>query len=155
MQSRNPEGYFWHPTSRAYFSIPDLAPILLQNPESRASIKGHPGSRKTNWEPSIRDRDDRSSGCAFVIRKRRDSDTRCASNKPTTRTPHEHEHELKQWSATQQKNWFARLNDSLRLIGSLYGRYQKQICSAQINSLGLGTLGRQEFNVYSLHQCCL
>ena len=30
-------------------SIPNLAPILLYNPESRASNKGNPGSRETYW----------------------------------------------------------------------------------------------------------
>ena len=40
LQSRDPDGYFWHPTSCAYFSIPNLARILLQNPQSQASIKG-------------------------------------------------------------------------------------------------------------------
>ena len=33
-------------------SIPKLVPILLQNPESRTSNKGNPGSRKTYWGTS-------------------------------------------------------------------------------------------------------
>ena len=41
VQSRDPEGYIWHPTSRAYFQSRKLALILLLNPESRASNKGN------------------------------------------------------------------------------------------------------------------
>ena len=37
--------------SRAYFWIPNLNPILLWNPESRASNNGDPGSRKTYRDP--------------------------------------------------------------------------------------------------------
>ena len=34
-------------------SVPNLALILLLDPESRASNKGNPGSRKTYWGPSL------------------------------------------------------------------------------------------------------
>ena len=33
-------------------TIPNLAPLFLQNPESRPSNKPNPGSRKTYWGPS-------------------------------------------------------------------------------------------------------
>ena len=48
-------------SQRAYFLISNRAPILLQNPESRASIKGNPGSRKNHCGPSIQDEDDKRS----------------------------------------------------------------------------------------------
>ena len=47
VQSRNPDSYFWYPTS-----FLNLAAILHQNPESRALIERNPGSRKTYWGPS-------------------------------------------------------------------------------------------------------
>ena len=50
VQSRDPEGYFWHPK---HTFNPELAPILLSNPESRASNKGNPGSLKTYLRSSI------------------------------------------------------------------------------------------------------
>ena len=34
-------------------SVPNLTLILLLDPESRASNKGNPGSRKTYWGPSL------------------------------------------------------------------------------------------------------
>ena len=55
VQSRNPIFIFGippHRQLRGILSIRNLAPILLYNPESRASNKGNPGTRETYWGPS-------------------------------------------------------------------------------------------------------
>ena len=107
---------------------PELQLTEIQDPE------------KTTVDPLFRTKMTNVRNARFVIKKGRNPNARCASNKPTTRTPQEHEHELQQWSSSQQKNSLVRLNDSLRFIGSLYVRYKKQIGSVQINGLGLGKL---------------
>ena len=66
LQSRNPDANFREiPLSRelhlafhlpSVLSIPYLVPILLSNPESRASNKGNPGSRKPIKNPHKRSR---------------------------------------------------------------------------------------------------
>ena len=91
VQSRNPEGYFWLPTSRLPFQFSNLTPILLKNPESQASNRGNPVSRKTYWGPlqgslicqnlntdavrkenDIRESNKRSSECGIIVEKERD-----------------------------------------------------------------------------------
>ena len=66
-QSRNPEGYFWHPTSRAYFQSrnPPWFCCKIANGESRPANKGNPVSRKTYWGPStlvLQTREEREGG---------------------------------------------------------------------------------------------
>ena len=94
VQYRNPEGYFWLPTSRLPFQFSNLTLILLKNPESRASNGGNPVSRKTYWGPQQgslicqnlntddkrsseerereRESDIRSSECGIIVEKERD-----------------------------------------------------------------------------------
>ena len=52
VQSRNPDGYFSHPTSLDIF-CPELR-LAFPNPESWASNKGNPGYRKTYWGRSLK-----------------------------------------------------------------------------------------------------
>ena len=53
-QSRNPEGYFWHPTSRAYFQsrISPRFPFKIPNPEPQIRQIPHP--EKLIGDPLIR-----------------------------------------------------------------------------------------------------
>ena len=51
-QSHNPEVYFQHSASCAYFSFPHFAPSFLWNPESWSSDEANPVSRTTSWGPS-------------------------------------------------------------------------------------------------------
>ena len=55
-QSRNPEGYFWHPTSRAYFQsrISPRFPFKIPNPEPQIREIPHPEKLIGDplWKPS-------------------------------------------------------------------------------------------------------
>ena len=52
VQSLNPDGYFWYPTSLDIF-YPQYR-LDFPNPESRASNMGNSGSRKTSWGRSLK-----------------------------------------------------------------------------------------------------
>ena len=66
VQSRNPIFIL-----TGILSIPNFAPILLYNPESRVSNKGNPGTRETYWGPSyINGLEDTWVGCNAGYQKR-------------------------------------------------------------------------------------
>ena len=64
MQSRNPEGYLWHPTSQAQFQSRNSPE---SNPEYRASNKGNPGSRKTYLAAFISGSNAKSSSAFHIL----------------------------------------------------------------------------------------
>ena len=46
VQSRNPEGYFWHPTSQAYFQSRNTPRFCFQIPNPEVYIREFPGAEK-------------------------------------------------------------------------------------------------------------
>ena len=47
VQSRNPEGYFWHATSQAYFQSQNSPRFCFQIPNPQVQIREMPKSRKS------------------------------------------------------------------------------------------------------------
>ena len=53
VQSRNPKGYIWHPTSRAYFQYRNSPQFCFQIPNPELQITENPGPEKPIWDPHV------------------------------------------------------------------------------------------------------
>ena len=54
VQSRNPEGYFWHPTSRVYFQSRISPRFCFQIPNPELQIREIPDPEKPIGDPRYR-----------------------------------------------------------------------------------------------------
>ena len=53
VQSRNPEGYIWHPTSRAYFQYRNSPRFCFQIPNPELQLTETSGPEKPIWDPHV------------------------------------------------------------------------------------------------------